>query len=194
MAARRASSRSRSGGRRSSRAAQTNNNTPVIIGIGVAVVAILIVIAVNMGGGDPDPDPKPQAPRQEEPSTPPDPAPARKSDSNDAHLTDPDTPAPAMPGSLLSEADAYYKEAKKLHDNARRAQAAGNDDEFNTLINDSWDKMLELDKFISKYTDWLENADMEDWRVPSSYRPLQSRMNRWDKLKGGIKRIKPNRR
>ena len=44
------------------------------------------------------------------------------------------------------------------------------------------------------YTLWLEEANMEDWKVPGSYSGLQERLARIDKLKGGIKRIKPDRR
>ena len=41
---------------------------------------------------------------------------------------------------------------------------------------------------------WLEEADMGDWKVPSAYRPLQDRITRLDKIRGRVKRIKPNRR
>jgi hypothetical protein len=167
----------------------------MIIGGGVVVVVILVAVAMNMGG---EPPPKRQdAPVKEaEKVSDPKPAPvkARSQNYSAKRLKDPDTPAPAIAADVLTEVDALYAKAKKLDLDARRAQKAGDGDKFNKLINDSWDTLLELEERITLYTNWLEEANMDDWRVPTAYGPLQRRITKVDKLKGLIKRVKPNRR
>ena len=94
----------------------------------------------------------------------------------------------------MTAANAQYAKAKKQHDDARKAQAAGEEATFNSLINDSWDTLQALDGKLETYTTWLEEADMEAWRVPSRYDGLQALIEKYYKLRARIKRIKPNRR
>lgn len=169
---------------------------PTIIGVGVVVVVILIAVAMNMGGEPPvDNQDAPVKAATKEPEQKPAPVVKARSENYSAKmLKDPDTPAPAIAANVLSGMDTLYKKAKKLNDDARRAQAAGEGDKFNKLINDSWDVLIELEESIETYTMWLEEANMEDWRVPREYGPLQDRIRKLDTLKGRIKRVKPNRR
>jgi hypothetical protein len=193
MAARR-SSRSRSGGgRRSSRAAQTNNQLPLIIGGGVVIVVILVAVAMNMGG-DPPPNQEPVKEASKDPAPEVKPVKAKSENYSAKMLKEPDTPAPTIPASVLTKVDTLLATAKKLDIDARKAQNSGDSGKFNELINDSWDKLEELNSFIEKYTMWLEEADMGDWKVPSAYRPLQDRITKLDRIRGRVKRIKPNRR
>ncbi len=195
MAARRSSrpstgTRSR---RPSARTAQANTTTPIIIGAGVLVVVVAIAVMTMTGdnksgdGGNKAPSPtvKPVAPEAKPKKAAALPA-ARPG-------KDPTTPAPDLTNDFLTKADAYYLKAKKIHDDGRRAQAAGNNKEFNKLMNDSWDTLENLDSFIETYTDWLEEADMEEWRVPAIYVKLQKRLSIYDKLRGGLRRVKGNR-
>lgn len=165
--------------------------------VGGLVVLVVVVIAAMLFGGDTKtttPTKKPVADssaKVDKLATP-----TKKDSSMPAAKagTEPTVPAPALSADLMAKTDANYRKAKKMNDDGRRAQSKGNNKEFNKLINDSWDKLEELNSFIEKYTMWLEEADMGDWKVPSAYRPLQDRITRLDRIRGRVKRIKPNRR
>lgn len=169
----------------------------MIIGGGVVVVVILIAVATMGGEKEVPPQDPPAKSANTEAETPKEsskPARSKSRGTSKRVLTDPDTPAPAIASGVLTEGNAMYTKAKKQHDDARRAQAAGEGAKFNSLINDSWDTLAELDKKLETYSEWLEEADMESWRVPSSYSGLQRLIEKYYPLKGKIKRIKPNRR
>ena len=100
---------------------------------------------------------------------------------------------PTLETATLTAADELYNKAKTLDLDARKAQAAGDQQKFNTLINDSWETLTKLDKHLEPYTNWLEEADMEGWEMPGIYRQLQRRFNQYDKLKGRVRKAKPNR-
>lgn len=106
----------------------------------------------------------------------------------------PDRPAPAIPESVLTKWDELYVKAKRLHDDARRAQSSGDGAEFNKLINDSWDVFVEIESVLETYIDWYQEADLDGWRMPNDYVRLQRRMDKYDPLKARVKRIKPDRR
>lgn len=165
--------------------------TGVIIG-GGAVLLLLVLAMMAMDKGSPDPDPTPAAKPIAEVAPKPPPAkdtslPAAKSGK------EPTRPAPELTADALAKADAYYYKAKKMNDDGRRAQAAGKNKEFNKLINDGWDTLESLDTSIETYTDWLEEADLEEWRLPPAYVKLQKRLNVYDKLRGRLRRVKGNR-
>ena len=80
-----------------------------------------------------------------------------------------------------------------MDEDGRRAQAAGDNKLFNKLMNDSWDTLELLLGSIETYTDWLEEADLEDWRLPSAYVTLQKRLGIYLKLRGRVRRVKGNR-
>ena len=94
----------------------------------------------------------------------------------------------------MTELAALYTKAKKQHDDAHRALGASDNAKFNALINDSWDTLESLDSKIEPQLTWLEEADMDDWKVPSSYAKLQRLITKSSRLKGQVKRNKPNRR
>lgn len=193
MAARKRSSSRSGSGRRPSRAAQTNNNLPLIIGGGVIIVVILVAVAMNMGDTPPPKDPPvKKATKDPEPEAPP--VKAKSENYSAKMLKEPDTPAPKIAADVLPKVDALLAEAKKLDLDARKAQRTGDAGQFNKLINDSWDKMEEITKVIEKYSYWLELADLDDWRVPREYGPLQERITKLGKLRGRVHRVKPNRR
>ena len=200
MAARRSSrSRSGGGGRRSSRGASrpAGNPLPLIIGGGVVIVVILIAVATMGGDKDNPPQRAEKSAARSEPDSPKEPPKSVRSKSRgvaERNLKDPDTPAPTIPDGVISECSVMFAKAKKQHEDARRAQAAGEGAKFNSLINDSWDTLEELNAKIDAYATWLEEAEMGDWRVPRSYASLQRLIETAYRLRGQIKRIKPNRR
>jgi len=167
--------------------------TGVILG-GGALVVVLVIVAVMMSGGSgdgkADPTAAPRSVGKAAPTPPP-----KKDVSLPAAKAgkEPTRPAPALTVEVLTKADAYYYKAKKMNDDGRRAQAAGKNKEFNALINDGWDTLEALDKSIETYTDWLAEADLEEWRLPPVYVKLQKRLNVYDKLRGRLRRVKGNR-
>ncbi|MCB9870242.1 MAG: hypothetical protein H6836_01285 [Planctomycetes bacterium] len=189
MAARR-SSQSRSGARR---AAPAPNYMPIIVG-GVVVVGVLIVVLSMMSSKTEAPKPKPKTPAAK---TEPEKPAAKSSLPEPAMQAKPGKPPTKAPPTLetatLTAADELYNKAKTLDLDARKAQAAGDQQKFNTLINDSWETLTKLDKHLEPYTNWLEEADMEGWEMPGIYRQLQRRFNQYDKLKGRVRKAKPNR-
>lgn len=195
MAARRTprSSSGARGRRASSRSAPASNTTGIIVGGGVVLVVVLVV-AMTMFGESNTPatggKPAPSANAVEKPV----PQPAKDLSLPPAKAgKEPARPAPELRVGDLTKADAYYLKAKKMNDDGRRAQATGDNKEFNRLINDSWDTLETLDTSIETYTDWLAEADLEDWRLPPAYVKLQKRLNVYDKLRGRLRRVKGNR-
>lgn len=162
-----------------------------MIGAGVALVVVLAMAAAMFSGSGGDVTPK----AGPETTTPPaavsvraaEPLPAAKAGKT------PTTPAPALSPEALTKADAYYLKAKKMDEDGRRAQAAGDNKLFNKLMNDSWDTLELMLASIETYTDWLEEADLEDWRLPPAYVRLQKRLGIYDKLRGRVRRVKGNR-
>lgn len=199
MAARR-SSRPRSGGARSRRPARRSSqsstkNTGIIIAAGVGVVAVLIGIATIGGNNDKPQQPAANKPAGEVSEKEPDPHPRRDEPRAAARSgTTPDRPAPPIPPGVFGKSDELYAKAKRQHDDARRAQSTGDNAKFNKLINDSWDTFTEIESVLETYTGWFEEADLDGWRLPSDYVSLQRRLEKYDRLKGRVHRIKPNRR
>ena len=191
MAARRRSrTRTRTRGR-PSRSRRADPNTGAIIGVLVLATAVLIGISSLTGGGD---QLETAAPSPGVAAAEPGPGSSwSESASASKFLEEPDEAAPRLDASVIRDAEELYQKAKELHDDARRAQAVDNA-KFSQLINDSWDSLLALDASLEKYTDWLEQADMEDWRVPGSYSSLQRCITKIDRLKGRVHRVKPMRR
>lgn len=165
-----------------------------MIGAGVALVVVLAMAAVmfsEFGGDEGDVTAKAGSKTTSPPAAVSarvaEPLPAAKAGKT------PTTPAPALSPEALTKADAYYRKAKKMDEDGRRAQAAGDSKLFNKLMNDSWDTLELMLGSIETYTDWLEEADLEDWRLPPAYVRLQKRLGIYDKLRGRVRRVKGNR-
>ncbi|MHC4515099.1 MAG: hypothetical protein ACYTGW_10805 [Planctomycetota bacterium] len=167
------------------------------IGAGAVVVVLVAVWALNGPGSD-----KPARPA----------TPSRNQSATDAVLDrepsfgvpavktrgrpgkPPDRPAPAIQEADVAQAEALYREAKRLDIEARKAQKAGDNTTFNRLINDAWDKLEEVGPILQAYNDWFELADLEDWAIPASYLRYQKRIEKIEKLRGRMHRIRPMRR
>lgn len=177
--------------RSSSRPSRASNTTGIILGSSVVLV---IVVAMTMFGGSKKPDPVGKPASTENAVKKPRPQLAKDTSLPPAKAgKEPARPAPELLIETLTKADAYYLKAKKMSDDGRRAQAAGKNKEFNRLINDGWDTLETLDASIETYTDWLAEADLEEWRLPPAYVKLQKRLNVYDKLRGRLHRVKGNR-
>jgi hypothetical protein len=162
-----------------------------MIGAGVALVVVLALAAVRFSGSGGDVTAKVGL---ETPSPPAavsarvaEPLPAAKAGKT------PTTPAPELPAEVVTKADAFYLKAKKMDEDGRRAQAAGDNKLFNKLMNDSWDTLELLLGSMETHTDWLEEADLEGWRLPPAYVTLQKRLGIYFKLRGRVRRVKGNR-
>lgn len=106
----------------------------------------------------------------------------------------PDFPAPEIQEADLAKAEALYAEARNLDIQARKAQKSGDHSTFNRLINDAWDRLEQIGPLIQRYEDWFEEADLSGWAMPGSYVGYRRRMEKIDKLRGRIRRIRPMRR
>ncbi len=166
----------------------------MMIGAGAALIVVLALAAMMFSGSGADggdvaakAGSKTTSPPAAGSARAAEPLPAAKAGKT------PTTPAPGLPAEVLTKADAYYLKAKKMDEDGRRAQAAGDNKLFNKLMNDSWDTLELLLGSIETYTDWLEEADLEDWRLPSAYVTLQKRLGIYLKLRGRVRRVKGNR-
>jgi hypothetical protein len=106
----------------------------------------------------------------------------------------PDRPAPEIQEADLVRAEEFYKEARKLDIQARKAQTTGDNATFNRLINDAWDKLEAAFVSLEAYDAWLDEAILEDWALPGSYVRFGKRLEKLEKLQGRIKRVRPPRR
>lgn len=105
----------------------------------------------------------------------------------------PDRPAPEILDADVAKAEELYHAAKKLDLEARQAQKAGDHTSFNRLINDAWDKLEAVGPLIQRYEDWFEEADLSDWAIPASYLDFRKRMDKIDKLRGRVRKVRPMR-
>lgn len=164
--------------------------------VGGLVVLVVVVIAAMLFGGDTKtttPTKKPVADssaKVDKLATP-----TKKDSSMPAAKagTEPTVPAPALSADLMAKTDANYRKAKKMNDDGRRAQSKGNNKEFNKLINDSWDTLELILASLEANIDWLDEAELEGWRVPPAYVKLQQRLGIYLTLRGRLHRVKTNR-
>lgn len=157
---------------------------------GIAGLAVLVVVVIIMssGGNDPKQPAKPQ----------PKPAPAKAADASAKQPSksgkvrkDPDRPAPALDMDALEEAESRYKQANELNNKARKLQNAGDTSAFNKTIREAWNIAESIAPLLEKPMLWQEEAEFEEWKIPASYRPLISLLERLSKLRGRIKRVLP---
>lgn len=185
--------------RRARRPAPTSKNSSQVLAIGAGAVVVVILGAwlLNRGGGQ-EPARKPAAGKQppaknavadKQPGAQ---LPAVKTSGRPGKT--PDTPAPEIQETDVAKAEQLYREAKKLDLEARRAQKAGDSATFNRLINDAWDKLEAVGPLIQRYEDWYEEADLSDWAIPASYVHYRRRIEKIDKLRGRVRKVRPLRR
>ena len=211
MATRRTSSSSRSsagGARRpSSRASSSasGGNQGLFIGIGVvAVIAVVAVFMMGGGGGKSGGEgagggaaaagtPSNGATGGSSAASAPDPVPSSDATLPAAEAKPGKTPtkaAPAITQAALDEANLHYRNAVELWNKGTKARDAGDSTVYTDSLKEAFDEMEALRDALRDQTDWLDEADLEDWAIPADYEGLRRLLGVWDKHYQKVKKLK----
>jgi hypothetical protein len=106
----------------------------------------------------------------------------------------PGRPAPAIPGSVWTEADELYDRAAAQWNEAQADRRAGRTGDYQGALLASWDEFEKLRALIEPYTAWFEEADLEGWAMPADYDRLHRRLEVWDALRAKVRKLKPMKR
>lgn len=177
---RRRSSRSDVGepgdGRRRRRYSKSPNWGGAILA--VSVCAILVVIAVYLAKRL---DRMAEAEANQSPAGTDKPADRREADAPESR--EPGRPAPKLEGSMIIQADALFREAKRLYAEALIAAENGKSDDYATLMDDCREKFKDLDAFFEFNTAWLVEAEENNWLIPKEYETLRRRTAKYGEFK-----------
>ena len=100
----------------------------------------------------------------------------------------------------LRYAEAPLPEGFDFRDHAARVEVfgrlyvtsvTGTTADYQQALLDSWEVFNKLFASVSAYTEWYEEAEFEGWAIPASYDRLQKMLNKWDPLRGKVKKLKP---
>ena len=182
------------------RQSSSSSNSGVMIAIIAGAAALVLILIWQLGGNDPAKkngdsrkQPAAEAVADKSPKQAVDAVKTSRS-GDDVVLVPPERPAPEIRESHMRQAEACFDEASKLDIAARKAQKTGDNEAFNRLINDAWDKLEGAFEVLKPYDLWLDEAIIYDWILPPSYVAFGRRIEKLERLQGRIKRIRPMRR
>lgn len=178
-------------------ARQTQDKTKVFVGAGIAVVVVIFAfVMMSSGSSNVPPDDANKVPAAVPEA---DLVPVEKSPGFDGFGQGdgkagkpPKTPAPEIDLADLATAQSEFEAAKLKWNESQHARTAGDHAAFKEHINAAAILMQKSRAAIEKYTDWLEEADLEGWALDASYVDLQRRLDPWDRMFQKIKKVNPN--
>jgi hypothetical protein len=154
-----------------------------IVTVAGGLVLVALVYLLSVGGGDEALGERPTAA-----------APARPAAAGKAAARPERNGAPALPDTVLTDADRLYDAANALWSKAQGQREAGETAAYGQTLREAWSKLEEQRGLIAPFTEWLEHADLEGWSVPAEYAALQERFERYDPLRRKVQKLMPTGR
>lgn len=163
---------------------------------GAVVLGVILYFATSGGGGSGTNAPKP-AESQRSTSTP---TPSQSAPSVDLSGSQakagktPDRPAPKIAQADMDRAEELFRKGQEKWNDAQRARQAGDTTTYAAALAEAFDHLQGQRKALETYTDWLDEADFEDWALPAEYVALRKRLGVYDPMYQKVKKLKQTSR
>jgi hypothetical protein len=188
----------RSSSRPSRRPAPPSGPSPLVYGLGAMFLLGVAVFFFTSGGGSaPSGGSGGQAQETTRTTTP---TPARTTPSVDLTGSQPkagktpDRPAPKIAQSDMDRAEELFRLGQEKWNDAQRARQAGDTTTYAAALAEAFEHLQGQRKALETYTDWLDEADFEDWALPAEYVALRKRLGVYDPMYQKVKKLKQTSR
>lgn len=165
---------------------------------GAVVLGVVLFFATSSGGSAPSGSGGNQP--QETGRTTPAPTPAATTPSVDLSGSQPkagktpDRPAPKIDQADMDRAEELFRLGQEKWNDAQRARQAGDTTTYAAALAEAFDHLQGQRKALETYTDWLDEADFEDWALPAEYVALRKRLGVYDPMYQKVKKLKQTSR
>lgn len=106
----------------------------------------------------------------------------------------PDRPAPKIQQADMDRAEELFRKGQEKWNDAQRARQAGDTTTYAAALAEAFDHLQGQRKALEAYTDWLDEADFEDWALPGEYVALRKRLGVYDPMYQKVKKLKQTSR
>lgn len=164
---------------------------------GVLVLGVAVFFMSSGGGSSSSGTSTTQSPAESSRSTP---APVRSTPSVDLSGGQakpgktPDRPAPKIAQADMDRAEELFRLGQEKWNDAQRARQAGDTTTYAAALAEAFDHLQGQRKALESYTDWLDEADFEDWALPAEYVALRKRLGVYDPMYQKVKKLKQTSR
>jgi hypothetical protein len=106
----------------------------------------------------------------------------------------PDRPAPKIAQADMDRAEELFRKGQEKWNDAQRARQAGDTTTYAAALAEAFEHLQGQRKALEAYTDWLDEADFEDWALPAEYVALRKRLGVYDPMYQKVKKLKQTSR